>query len=78
MKLGWGGCREQEVDALEADVREQDRLQSGAAETLNWSWANPVLLILPPRSLAPLSDGWSHTACLPVLSCKPRGSGCRS
>ena len=37
MRPGWGGPQEQEVDALEADLREQDCLQSGAAETLSWN-----------------------------------------
>ena len=41
MRPGWGGPQEREVDALEADLREQDCLQSGAAETLSWNWANP-------------------------------------
>ena len=78
MELRWGRPQEQEVDALEADLREQDCPQSGAAETLNGNWANPVLFIPPPRSCVPLRDGWSHTGSLTVLSCKTRGSGCCS
>ena len=40
---GRGGVdlRSKRWDALEADLREQDCLQSGAAETLSRNWANP-------------------------------------
>lgn len=41
VRLGWGGPQEQEVDAFEADLREQDFLQSGVAETLSRNRANP-------------------------------------